>query len=277
MVDDKIRLDMLVLKKNLATSREKAREYISTGKIFVDGKVETKAGRKLTEDSLVEMRGEAIPYVSRGGLKLEKAIKAFNIILKDKTCLDIGASTGGFTDCMLQNGAKKVFAIDVGSDQLVPVLKEDKRVISMENTNVRNLTPESLGELCDFASIDVSFISLDKVIPSVEKLLKSEGEVVALIKPQFEAGIGKVSKKGVVKQAKVHIEVIYKVITFLIENNFKVISLDYSSIKGPNGNIEYLVYFTKGSDIKEEFKTNLITEIVNESHQVLSSEGIWEK
>jgi len=277
MVDDKIRLDMLVLKKNLATSREKAREYISTGKIFVDGKVETKAGRKLTEDSIVEMRGEVIPYVSRGGLKLEKAIKAFNIILKDKTCLDIGASTGGFTDCMLQNGAKKVFAIDVGSDQLVPILKEDIRVISMENTNVRNLTPEALGQLCDFASIDVSFISLDKVIPSVEKLLKDNGEVVALIKPQFEAGIGKVSKKGVVKQAKVHIEVLYKVITFLIENNFRVISLDYSSIKGPNGNIEYLVYFTKASDIKEEFKTNLITEIVNESHQVLSSEGIWEK
>lgn len=274
MVDEKIRLDMLVLEKNLAASREKAREYISTGKIFVDGIVETKAGRKVSKAALVEMRGEAIPYVSRGGLKLEKAIKAFNINLKDKTCLDIGASTGGFTDCMLQNGAKKVFAIDVGSDQLSPVLREDIRVVSMENTNVRNLTQEALGELCDFASIDVSFISLDKVIPHVEKLLKDSGEVVALIKPQFEAGIGKVSKKGVVKQEKVHIEVIYKVITFLIENNFKVINLDYSSIKGPNGNIEYLVQFAKGNYTKEEFKTNLITEIVKESHAVLSSEGI---
>ncbi|MPM66143.1 Hemolysin A [bioreactor metagenome] len=274
MVEGKIRLDVLVVEQNIAPSREKAREYILSGKIFVDDKVERKCGRKVSEDVKIELRGEVIPYVSRGGLKLEKAIKTFSINLKDMVCLDIGASTGGFTHCMLNFGAKKVYAIDVGSDQLACELKQDERVVSMENTNVKNLTLRDVGELSDFASIDVSFISLDKVIPSVLSLIHNHGTIVALVKPQFEAGIGRVNKKGVVKDNKIHIEVLYKVVTFLKENNLKIIGLDYSSIKGPNGNIEYLIYFTKDKSYIESFNTSSISDVVLRSHEILNSEDI---
>ncbi len=274
MSEEKVRLDMLVVQRNLATSREKAREYILTGKIYVNGKEEKKCGLKVKEDSQIEMRGEVIPYVSRGGLKLDKAIKDFNINLKNSICLDIGASTGGFTECMLMNGVNKVFAIDVGRDQLAEKLRQDPRVVSMEGTNVRNISLNDIGELCDFASIDVSFISLDKVIPHVLPLLKENGEVVALIKPQFEAGRGKVSKKGVVRSSKIHEEVILNIVTLLKENNINVIGINYSGIKGPNGNIEYLVNFTKDVTRFSNFNLNSVANIVKIAHEKLNLEEI---
>ncbi len=274
MTEDKMRLDLLVYNKGLVSSRERAREYITSGKIYVNGIMEKKCGKKVCSNSNVEIRGEVLPYVSRGGLKLHKALKSFKINLKDKVCLDIGASTGGFTHCMLTFEAKKVFAIDVGRDQLVSQLREDNRVISMENTNIRGVTKETIGELCDFASIDVSFISLTKVIPHVLELLKSNGEVVALIKPQFEAGIGKVSKKGVVRNIKIHEEVILNVVTFLIESGLHIINLDYSPIKGPNGNIEYLIYFSKDNNLMENFDVRQISYIISRSHAELDREGI---
>lgn len=274
MSEDKIRLDMLVVQKQLASSREKAREYILTGKIYVNGKEEKKCGLKVKSDAEVEMRGEAIPFVSRGGLKLHKALQDFSIDLNEAVCLDIGASTGGFTECMLINGAKKVFAIDVGRDQLAEKLRQDPRVISMEGTNIRNITPEDINELSDFASIDVSFISLDKVIPHVLNLLNEKGQVVALIKPQFEAGRGKVSKKGVVKSSKVHEEVILNVINLLKENNATIIDLNYSGIKGPNGNIEYLINFTKDTTKISNFSLSSVVSTVKVAHEKLNSEDI---
>ncbi|MEG2936052.1 MAG: TlyA family RNA methyltransferase [Clostridium sp.] len=274
MSEDKIRLDMLVVQKQLAFSREKAREYILTGKIYINGKEEKKCGLKVKSDTEVEMRGEAIPFVSRGGLKLHKALKDFSIDLNEAVCLDIGASTGGFTECMLINGAKKVFAIDVGRDQLAEKLRQDPRVISMEGTNIRNITPEDIEELSDFASIDVSFISLDKVIPHVLNLLNDKGQVVALIKPQFEAGRGKVSKKGVVKSSKIHEEVILNVINLLKENNATIIDLNYSGIKGPNGNIEYLINFTKDTTKISNFSLSSVVSTVKVAHEKLNSEDI---
>lgn len=274
MSEEKIRLDLLVLKKQLATSREKAREYILSGKIYVNGNVEKKCGLKVTEDVNVEMRGEKIPYVSRGGLKLEKALKDFNVDLKGFKCLDIGASTGGFTECMLTNEAEKVYAIDVGRNQLAEKLRMDERVVSMEETNIRNLTLNDIGEVCDFASIDVSFISLEKVLPHVIALLKKDGGVIALIKPQFEAGRGKVSKKGVVKSNKIHEEVILNIITFLKKSEINIIDVNYSGIKGPNGNIEYLIYFTKDFTRISNFSSNSITNIVKNAHEKLNLEDI---
>ncbi|MFR1708138.1 MAG: TlyA family RNA methyltransferase [Clostridium sp.] len=274
MLQQKIRLDLLVVKKQLAISRERAREYILSGKIYVNGKEERKCGLKVEENAIIEMCGEVIPYVSRGGLKLEKALRDFNINLEGHKCLDIGASTGGFTECMLNNGAIKVYAIDVGTAQLSEKLKKDERVISMEGTNVRNLTIEQIGELCDFASIDVSFISLDKVIPHVLPLLKESGEVVALIKPQFEAGRGKVSKKGVVKDIRIHEEVILNIVTFLKANNINILNLTYSGIKGPNGNIEYLINFAKDFNKIGSFNSNNIGDIVKSAHEKLNVEDI---
>lgn len=274
MSEEKIRLDVLVVQKQLAPSREKAREYILTGKIYVNGKEEKKCGLKVKTEAVVEMRGEAIPYVSRGGLKLHKALKDFSIDLNEAVCLDIGASTGGFTECMLVNGAQKVFAIDVGRDQLAEKLRQNPKVVSMEGTNIRNITSEDIGQLCDFASIDVSFISLDKVIPHVLPLLKDKGQVVALIKPQFEAGRGKVSKKGVVKNSKVHEEVILNVVNLLKENNTTVIDLNYSGIKGPNGNIEYLINFTKDTTRISDFNLSSIVNIVKVAHDKLNLEEI---
>ncbi len=274
MLQERVRLDLLVVRKQLAISREKAREYILSGKIYVNGKEEKKCGLKVEETSQIEMRGEVIPYVSRGGLKLEKALKDFNINIKGLQCIDIGASTGGFTECMLTSGATKVYAIDVGKGQLAEKLKEDKRVVSMEGINVRNLCVEQIGKECDFASIDVSFISLDKVIPHVIPLLKKAGEVVALIKPQFEAGRGKVSKKGVVKDSKIHEEVILNLVTFLKENHINILNLTYSGIKGPNGNIEYLINFTKDFNKMGNFNSNGIGNIVKSAHEKLNVEDI---
>lgn len=274
MCEERKRLDVLVYENKFASSREKAKEYINKGKIYVDGIKETKCGKKFLEkDIKIEFKGEVIPYVSRGGLKLHKAINEFNINLENKICLDIGASTGGFTDCMLENGAKKVYAIDVGKDQLAQELRDNPKVVSMENTNVKYLTLEKIGQLCDFASIDVSFISLEKVIPSVINLLKEGGLCVALIKPQFEAGIGKVNKKGVVKNISTHKDVIIKVIKFLEGINLKILNLSFSPIKGPNGNIEYLIEFVK-EEKTEEFNLENVSTVVTASHCKLAAEVV---
>ena len=269
MSDAKERLDVLLVKKDIFKSRERARASIMAGEIFVDGQRVDKCGEKVRENSDIVFKGQEIPYVSRGGLKLEKAINKFGINLEGKVCLDIGASTGGFTDCMLQNGAVKVFAIDVGYGQFAWKLRTDPRVVCMERTNVRYVTPEDLGELADFASIDVSFISLTKVIPVAIKLLKEDGEIMALIKPQFEAGRDKVGKKGVVREKSTHLEVIKKIYDFIKEAGCRVINADYSPIKGPEGNIEYLIYFTK-SQIDGEMLMEDLNDIVEKSHAKLN-------
>ena len=241
----KERLDVLLVKRNLASSREKAKAIIMSGNVFVDGQREDKAGTSFSEEVQIEVRGHALPYVSRGGLKLEKAMKNFDVSMEGKVCTDVGSSTGGFTDCMLQNGAVKVFAIDVGHGQLDWKLRQDERVVCMEKTNIRYVQPEDLGEPIDFSSIDVSFISLTKVLLPVYHLLKSGGEVVCLIKPQFEAGREKVGKKGVVRDAKVHQEVIEKVMEYAKSIGFAPQHLEFSPIKGPEGNIEYLLHIVK--------------------------------
>jgi len=270
MVENKERLDVLVVQRRILFSRERAKENIIAGNIFVDGIMTRKYGKKIDLSSNIEFIGEDIPYVSRGGLKLQKAITCFDINLKDKVCLDIGASTGGFTDCMLSHGACRVYAIDVGTNQLDSKLLSDARVVSLENTNIRYLSLESIGELGDFASIDVSFISLEKVIPNLLGLLKNNASVVALLKPQFEVGVGVVNKKGVVKKQSQHIEVIAKVLNVLKCLNVNVINMDYSSIKGPNGNIEYLIYFTKSKDHYVNYKAENIELLVSEAHKNLN-------
>lgn len=269
MSGKKERLDVLLVEKGIFTSRERAKTSIMAGKIFVDGQRVDKAGEKVNIDADIIFKGQEIPYVSRGGLKLEKAIKEFGVNLKDKVCMDIGASTGGFTDCMLQNDAKKVFSIDVGYGQFAWKLRTDHRVVCMERTNIRYVTPETLGELTDFASIDVSFISLKKIMPATLNLLNENGEVVALIKPQFEAGKEKVGKKGVVRDIKVHKEVVLDIVEFLISQNLNILSVSYSPIKGPEGNIEYLVYFTKDINKESTFTLDDIEKVVNESHNSL--------
>ena len=242
----KERLDVLLVKKGLAPSREKAKAVIMAGSVYVDGQKEDKAGSVFDEESAqIEVRGHALPYVSRGGLKLEKALKVFPITLTGKICMDIGASTGGFTDCMLQNGAAKVYSVDVGYGQLDWKLRQDPRVVCMEKTNIRYVTPEDIGEPVQFSSIDVSFISLTKVLLPIRNYLTDEGQIVALIKPQFEAGREKVGKKGVVREKSTHIEVIHKVIDYAMSIGFEVLNLEFSPIKGPEGNIEYLVHLQK--------------------------------
>lgn len=241
----KERLDILLVKRNLVESREKAKAIIMAGNVFVDGVREDKAGSTFAETADIELKGISLKYVSRGGFKLEKAILAYNLELEGRVCMDVGSSTGGFTDCMLMNGASKVFAVDVGTNQLAWKLRADERVISMEKTNVRYLTPDDIKEEMDFISIDVAFISLTKVLEPVRALLKEEGEVVCLIKPQFEAGREKVGKKGVVRDKDVHIEVIEKVIIYAVNLGFLIKNLDYSPIKGPEGNIEYLLHLFK--------------------------------
>ena len=241
----KERLDVLLVKRNLASSREKAKAIIMSGNVFVDGQREDKAGTSFSEEVQIEVRGHALPYVSRGGLKLEKAMKNFDVSMEGKVCTDVGSSTGGFTDCMLQNGAVKVFAIDVGHGQLDWKLRQDERVVCMEKTNIRYVQPEDLGEPIDFSSIDVSFISLTKVLLPIRNYLKENGEIVALIKPQFEAGREKVGKKGVVREKSTHIEVIEKVTDYAVSIGFEVAALEFSPIKGPEGNIEYLVHLKK--------------------------------
>ncbi len=271
----KERLDVLLVKKGLAPSREKAKAVIMAGSVYVDGQKEDKAGSVFDEESAqIEVRGHALPYVSRGGLKLEKALKVFPITLTDKICMDIGASTGGFTDCMLQNGAAKVYSVDVGYGQLDWKLRQDDRVVCMEKTNFRYMTPEDIPDVLDFASVDVSFISLDKILTPAYALLKEQGEMVALIKPQFEAGREKVGKKGVVRDPKVHEEVISRVVRHADEVSFEVLDLSYSPIRGPEGNIEYLIHLRKNPertvypDILAVFEKK-IKEIVEEAHQEL--------
>lgn len=248
----KERLDVLLVQRGLAPSREKAKVMIMEGNVFVAGQREDKAGTSFDEKVEIEVRGNTLKYVSRGGLKLEKAMANFGISLDGKICMDIGASTGGFTDCMLQNGAKKVYSVDVGYGQFAWKLRQDERVVCMEKTNIRYVTPEDIEDVLDFASVDVSFISLTKVLPAVKELLTEHGEMVCLIKPQFEAGKEKVGKKGVVRDPKVHEEVIEKVISFAQEIGFGVKNLEFSPIKGPEGNIEYLVYIQKGMESQEE-------------------------
>ncbi|MDU5107086.1 MULTISPECIES: TlyA family RNA methyltransferase [unclassified Clostridium] len=265
----KERLDILLVEKGIFTSRERAKTSIMAGKIFVDGQRVDKAGEKVSVDAEIIFKGQEIPYVSRGGLKLEKAMKEFGISLENKTCMDIGASTGGFTDCMLQNGAKKVFSIDVGYGQFAWKLRTDPRVVCMERTNIRYVTPGDIGELVDFASIDVSFISLKKIMPATINLLSNEGEVVALIKPQFEAGKEKVGKKGVVRDINVHKEVVKSIVDYLYSENLNILAVSYSPIKGPEGNIEYLVYFTKDKNRESTFSVDDIENTVNESHNLL--------
>jgi 23S rRNA (cytidine1920-2'-O)/16S rRNA (cytidine1409-2'-O)-methyltransferase len=269
MSDTKERLDILLVEKGIFNSRERARASIMAGAIFVDGIRVDKAGEKIKRSADILFKGEALPYVSRGGLKLEKAIKKFSLKLEDKVCLDIGASTGGFTDCMLQNGATKVYSIDVGYGQFAWKLRVDPRVVCMERTNIRYVKPEDIGEYGDFASIDVSFISLEKVIPAVTKLLKEDGSIVALIKPQFEAGRDKVGKKGVVRERGTHEEVIINVVNFVKKEGIKVIDIEYSPIKGPEGNIEYLAYLTKDPSYTDIFSEERIYQVVDNSHQSL--------
>lgn len=244
----KERLDVLLVQRNLAPSREKAKAIIMSGNVFVDGVREDKAGTTFADSVNIEVKGSTLKYVSRGGLKLEKAIEHYGVSVDGKVCMDIGSSTGGFTDCMLQNGAVKVYSVDVGTNQLAWVLRQDPRVVSMEKTNIRYVTPEQIEDRIEFASIDVSFISLTKVLLPARNLLTDDGEIVCLIKPQFEAGREKVGKKGVVRDQSVHEEVIVLVMNYAISIGFEPIKLDYSPIKGPEGNIEYLLYIKKNPE-----------------------------
>ncbi len=242
----KERLDVLLVNRALASSREKAKAIIMSGIVYVNGQKEDKAGAVFDDTARIEVRGSTLPYVSRGGLKLEKAMNVFGVDVKDKICMDVGASTGGFTDCMLQNGAGKVYAVDVGHGQLAWKLREDERVICMERTNIRYVTPADVGDVIGFASVDVSFISLTKVLGPVRELLEEGGRVVCLIKPQFEAGREKVGKKGVVRDRRTHLEVIDMVMSYAQSIGFVPLGLDFSPIRGPEGNIEYLLYLQKG-------------------------------
>ncbi len=247
----KERLDVLLVQRGLAVSREKAKAVIMAGSVLVNGQREDKAGTMIDEKTEITIKGNQLPYVSRGGLKLEKAMKSFGITLDGRVCMDVGASTGGFTDCMLQNGATKVYAVDVGHGQLDWKLRNDGRVVCMEKTNIRYVVPEDIQEAPLFVSIDVSFISLTKVLAPVRALMTDEGEIVCLIKPQFEAGREKVGKKGVVRDPAVHEEVIRKVIEYAAQIGLERLGLEYSPIKGPEGNIEYLLYLRKRADYEE--------------------------
>ncbi|MEE0944367.1 MAG: TlyA family RNA methyltransferase [Clostridia bacterium] len=267
-MSDKVRLDVLLHESGLCESRERAKALIMAGQVYIDNVKYDKAGEQVLRTAKPEIRGETLKYVSRGGLKLEKAMKEFPIDLNGTVAMDIGASTGGFTDCMLQNGAAKVFAVDVGYGQFAWKLRSDSRVVNMERTNIRYVTPEDIGEELDFASIDVSFISLALVLPVAYNLLKDGGGVVALIKPQFEAGKGQVGKKGVVRDASIHKEVIIKVVNISKELGFGVHGLSFSPVKGPEGNIEYLIYLKKNID-GMEVGEDLIEETVVRSHNEL--------
>lgn len=265
----KERLDILLVKKNLVQSRERAKTTIMAGLVLVDGQKVDKAGTMVKEEAELRVLGNALPYVSRGGLKLEKAINEFGVELAGKVTADIGASTGGFTDCMLQNGAVKVFAIDVGYGQLAWSLRTDDRVVNMERTNVRNVTVEQLGELVDLASIDVAFISLEKVLPAVKAMLHPQGEIVALIKPQFEAGREKVGKKGVVRDAKVHEEVVFHIVSLVRQMELIPKALTFSPVKGPEGNIEYLIWLSKNPDAVDGVADDLVLATVKAAHASL--------
>lgn len=278
----KMRLDVLLVNRGLAESREKAKAVIMEGKVFVKGQREDKAGSMFDEAAPIEIHGQKLKYVSRGGLKLEKAVAHFDLKLEGRICMDVGSSTGGFTDCMLQNGAAKVYAVDVGTNQLDWKLRSDPRVVCMEKTNIRYLLPEQIGELPSFASIDVAFISLTKVLLPVRELLTPDGQVVALIKPQFEAGREKVGKKGVVREKSTHLEVIKEVLAYAWSIGFDILALEFSPIKGPEGNIEYLAWLEKTDrasseelpaweEVQAQLPEGLVPEqIVEEAHQTLA-------
>lgn len=268
----KDRLDVMLVKRGLAASREKAKAVIMSGIVFVDGQREDKAGSMFDEKVEIEVRGTALKYVSRGGLKLEKAMKQFDVELEGRVCMDIGSSTGGFTDCMLQNGAVKVYAVDVGHGQLDWKLRNDERVVCMEKTNIRYLTPEQIEEPPAFASIDVSFISLTKVLEPARNLLTEDGEIVCLIKPQFEAGREKVGKKGVVRDQNVHIEVIRMVMEYASSIGFVLCGLEFSPIKGPEGNIEYLLHLSRNPD-RQAGEIDVET-VVKASHSTLDKASV---
>lgn len=262
----KTRLDVLLTERGMQESRQKAQATIMAGIVFVNGQRVDKPGTQVPNDAEIEVRGHVMPYVSRGGLKLEKAMKSFPLTLQDKICADIGASTGGFTDCMLQNGAKKVYAVDVGYGQLDWKLRNDARVVCLERTNARYITREEIPDTLDFASIDVSFISLKLIFPALYQLLGDTGEIACLIKPQFEAGKEKVGKKGVVRDPKVHLEVLENFLNHAKENNFTVVDVTYSPIRGPEGNIEYLGYLRKDGGDNGSFN---LAAIVEASHAEL--------
>ena len=270
---EKERLDVLLVQQGLANSRELAKAYIMAGNVYVDGQKEDKAGTKVAVTAKLEVKGNQRKYVSRGGYKLEKAMDVFSIRLDGKICLDIGASTGGFTDCMLQNGASKVYAIDVGYGQFACKLINDERVVCLEKTNVRYVTHEQVPDEGDFASIDVSFISLTKVLPAVLGVLGEKGQLVCLIKPQFEAGREKVGKKGVVRDSSVHREVIEMIVEYVRTQSLGILGLDFSPIKGPEGNIEYLIYLDKSrSGMHEDEVQARVDTVVAQSHKILSGE-----
>ena len=264
----KERLDVLLV------SREKAKAIIMSGIVYVDDQKEDKAGTSFEETARIEVRGAALKYVSRGGLKLEKAMTHFGVTLEGKVCMDVGASTGGFTDCMLQNGAVRVYSVDVGHGQLAWKLRNDKRVVCMEKTNIRYVVPEDIGDRIEFVSIDVSFISLTKVLGPVKKLMAEDGQIVCLIKPQFEAGREKVGKKGVVRDKKTHLEVINMVISFAVETGFEVLNLEFSPIKGPEGNIEYLLHLKNHAE-GERYENVAVNpeQIVEEAHKQLDKQA----
>lgn len=268
----KERLDILLVKRNLAPSREKAKAMIMEGNVFVNNQREDKAGSSFDENVPIEIHGTTLKYVSRGGLKLEKAMNEFDLNLDGDICMDIGASTGGFTDCMLQNGAKYVYAIDVGTNQLAWSLRQDERVCSMEKTNIRYVTPDDIGELVDFVSIDVAFISLTKVLEPVKALMKENAQIVCLIKPQFEAGREQVGKKGVVREPRVHEEVIQMVMNYALSLGFHILGIDHSPIRGPEGNIEYLLYMENDNREQvtiDEKQKEAVKELVAHAHEVL--------
>lgn len=278
-MQDKIkkeRLDILLVNRGLAPSREKAKAVIMSGIVYVDDNKEDKAGTTFPENVKIEVRGNTLRYVSRGGLKLEKAMHEFNLNLEGNVCMDVGSSTGGFTDCMLQNGAVKVYAVDVGHGQLDWKLRNDDRVVCMEKTNIRYVTEKDIADELDFASIDVSFISLTKVLLPVKNLLTEQGHIVCLIKPQFEAGREKVGKKGVVRDKKVHAEVIEMVVDYAKSIELYPLALTFSPVKGPEGNIEYLLYLSKDKTVQNMSKSvdaEDAWQVVEASHNTLDKEG----
>lgn len=280
----KERLDVILVNRGYAGSREKAKAILKSGNVYVNGRKEEKAGTFFDESEIaLEVRGHALKYVSRGGLKLEKAMDSWRLALTGKVCMDIGASTGGFTDCMLQKGASKVYAVDVGAGQLAETLRNDERVVCMEQTNFRYVIPDAIQDALDFASVDVSFISLTKLLIPARNLLKTGGEMVCLIKPQFEAGRNKVGKKGVVREPEIHREVIGKIVDYADSIGFTVLHLEYSPIKGPEGNIEYLLHLKKerepGQEIRKltEQEAEAALRLLTEEKTGLSAQEEWRR
>lgn len=269
---EKQRLDLALFERGFTDSREKAKALIMAGLVYLNGQKETKAGTQVKEGDCIELRGEKMPFVSRGGYKLKKAVDEFGLKLDECICMDIGASTGGFTDCMLQQGAKKVYSIDVGYGQLAWKLVNDNRVVNMERTNFRYVTYEQVPEEIDFASVDVSFISLKLIIPVMRNFLRMGGRAVCLIKPQFECGKEKIGKKGVVREISTHTEVVEDIYNFVLQEGFSVLNLDFSPIKGPQGNIEYLIFIEKSDEAKSNLEKTP-KEIVLLSHDTLNKEG----